>query len=106
MKVKGFSWAKNFAIVGGVFSTVECFIEAKRGRHDSTNSVTAGCITGAALSAKSGAAVSVWRLCRCLFLVLKKFPRPQPSPMQGMCIGCAGFAAFSVVIDKVMEPEL
>lgn len=69
-------WGKNFAVVGGVYSTVECFIEQTRGQHDLKNSVSAGCVTGAALSRKSG-----W---------------------QGMCMGCAGFAAFSVVIDAVM----
>lgn len=77
MGTKAVAWGKNFAIVGGVYSTVECFIERERARHDLKNSMAAGCITGAALSYKSG-----W---------------------QSMCLGCAGFAAFSVVIDKVMD---
>ncbi len=62
----------------GVYATIECYIERNRAKHDLTNSVTAGCATGAALSYKSGPAA--------------------------MCIGCAGFAAFSVVIDKLMGP--
>jgi len=79
MKVKGKAWAKNFAVVGGIFATIECEIEGRRGKHDLTNSVAAGCATGAGLAYKSGPA--------------------------GMCLGCAGFAAFSVVIDSFMTTE-
>ena len=66
------------APTAGVYSTIECYIEGARGTHDLTNSVSAGCVTGAALAYKSGPA--------------------------SMCFGCVGFAAFSVVIDKVMGP--
>jgi import inner membrane translocase subunit TIM22 len=63
-----------------VYSVIECEIEGARGKHDLTNSVAAGCATGAVLAYKSG-------------------------PV-GMCLGCAGFAAFSVVIDKLMVTEV
>ena len=51
-------------------------MEKYRGMLNVWNSVLSGCITGAAMQAKSG---------------------PQAS-----AIGCGGFAAFSLVIDKVM----
>lgn len=73
------SWSncKTFALMGLVFSAAECVIEKARAKHDTTNTVVAGCVTGGAISAKGG---------------------PQAA-----CVGCAGFAAFSVIIEKVME---
>eukprot|EP01104_Vermistella_antarctica_P014311 TRINITY_DN4477_c0_g4_i1.p1 TRINITY_DN4477_c0_g4~~TRINITY_DN4477_c0_g4_i1.p1 ORF type:complete len:312 (-),score=90.84 TRINITY_DN4477_c0_g4_i1:1223-2158(-) len=72
------SWgmAKNFAMVGLVFAGTECVIERARAKSDIYNSLGAGCISGAALSYRNGA--------------------------KGMAFGCAGFMAFSYVIDKVM----
>ncbi len=73
---KSLYWARNFAFITGVFGGSDCLVEKYRGTHDVWNSVLSGCVTGAAMQAKSG---------------------PQASAM-----GCAGFAAFSLVIDKVM----
>jgi mitochondrial import inner membrane translocase subunit TIM22 len=73
---KSLYWCRNFAFITGVFSGSECLVEKYRGTHDVWNSVASGCITGAALQAKSG---------------------PQAAAM-----GCGGFAAFSLVIDSVM----
>lgn len=73
---KSMYWCKNFAFITGVFGGSECLVEKFRGKHDMWNSVASGCITGAALQAKSG---------------------PQAA-----AIGCGGFAAFSIVIDSVM----
>ena len=73
---KSIYWCKNFAFITGVFGGSECLVEKFRGKHDMWNSVASGCITGAALQAKSG---------------------PQAA-----AIGCGGFAAFSIVIDSVM----
>lgn len=69
-------WSRNFAFITGVFSGSDCLVEKYRGTHDVYNSVISGCITGAAMQAKQG---------------------PQAA-----AIGCGGFAAFSLVIDKVM----
>lgn len=68
--------AKNFAFIGGVYTLVECNVEKKRGTHDIYNPMIAGCITGGAMGAKGG---------------------PQAA-----AFGCAGFAAFGLVIDKLM----
>lgn len=68
------SYAKGFAAMGALFAGSECLIESYRGRHDSLNSVYAGCTTGAILGYSGGP--------------------------KAMCIGCASFAAFSVVIDR------
>ncbi|KAM0859582.1 hypothetical protein ACQ4PT_047100 [Festuca glaucescens] len=69
--------AKTFAVMGLVFSAVECVVEKARARHDVANSAVAGCVTGGALAVKGG---------------------PQAA-----CMGCAGFAAFSVLIEKFMD---
>ncbi|KAG9288211.1 hypothetical protein G9A89_020517 [Geosiphon pyriformis] len=69
MAQKSFSMAKNFAVVGAIFSGTECMIESYRAKNDLYNSMSAGCITGAVLAARAG---------------------PQATAM-----GCMGFAAFS-----------
>lgn len=68
------SYAKGFAAMGALFAGSECLIESYRARHDSRNSVYAGCATGAILGYSGGP--------------------------KAMCIGCASFAAFSVLIDR------
>ena len=73
---KSKSWCRQFAFITGVFGGTDCLVEKFRGKHDMWNSVASGCITGAALQAKQG---------------------PHAA-----AIGCGGFAAFSLVIDKVM----
>ncbi|CAI5530774.1 unnamed protein product [Closterium sp. Naga37s-1] len=57
----------------------ECMAEKARARHDEVNTVIAGCVTGGGLSARA---------------------RAGP---QAACMGCAGFAAFSLLIEKVLE---
>ncbi|XP_047963227.1 mitochondrial import inner membrane translocase subunit TIM22-4 [Salvia hispanica] len=73
------SWSncKSFALMGFVFSLSECIVEKARAKHDITNTVVAGCVTGGTISARGG---------------------PKAA-----CVGCAGFAAFSVAIEKVLE---
>lgn len=73
------SWSscKTFAVMGLIFSAAECVVEKARAKHDIANTAVAGCVTGGALSARGG---------------------PKAA-----CAGCAGFAAFSVVIEKFLE---
>lgn len=73
---KSIYWCKSFAFITGVFGGSECLVEKYRGKHDVWNPVISGCITGAALQAKSGPGAAAF--------------------------GCGGFAAFSLVIDTVM----
>jgi import inner membrane translocase subunit TIM22 len=73
---KSMYWCRNFAFITGVFGGSECLVEKARGTHDVWNEVISGCITGAAMQAKSG---------------------PQAA-----ALGCGGFAAFSLAIAKVM----
>jgi mitochondrial import inner membrane translocase subunit TIM22 len=73
---KSLYWCRSFAFITGVFGGSECLVEKYRGKHDMWNPVASGCITGAAMQAKSG---------------------PQAA-----AVGCAGFAAFSIVIDSFM----
>ncbi|ERE67934.1 import inner membrane translocase subunit Tim22-like protein [Cricetulus griseus] len=49
MGQRGMSYAKNFAIVGAMFSCTECLVESYRGKSDWKNSVISGCITGGAI---------------------------------------------------------
>lgn len=71
------SSAKNFGSIGALYTLVECNVEKKRGRNDVYNPLIAGCVTGGMLGAKGG---------------------PQAA-----AVGCAGFAAFGLVIDKLMS---
>ncbi|KAL1204187.1 Mitochondrial import inner membrane translocase subunit TIM22-1 [Cardamine amara subsp. amara] len=73
------SWnsCKTFAIMGLVFSAAECCIEQRRAKHDTINTAFAGCVTGGSMSARGG---------------------PKAA-----CIGCAGFATFSVLIEKFFD---
>lgn len=77
MGKRSYSSAKNFGIVGAIFSGTECCIEGYRAKNDLANGVAAGCITGGVLGAKAG---------------------PQAA-----AVGCAGFAAFSAAIDAYMR---
>ncbi|KAK8521404.1 hypothetical protein V6N13_077510 [Hibiscus sabdariffa] len=77
MGTRSWSSAKTFAVMGVVFSAVECVVEKARAKHDTTNTVVAGCVTGGTMSAKAG---------------------PKAA-----CVGCVGFAAFSVAIEKFFD---
>ncbi|XP_042513478.1 mitochondrial import inner membrane translocase subunit TIM22-4-like [Macadamia integrifolia] len=74
---RSLSSAKTFAMMGLIFSAAECVVEKARAKHDMTNTVVAGCVTGGAISARGG---------------------PKAA-----CVGCAGFATFSVLIEKFLE---
>ena len=71
---KSLHWCRNFAFLTGVFSGSECVIEKYRAKHDVWNQALSGCAAGATLNAKNG--------------------------VQASAFGCAGFAAFSIVIDQ------
>ncbi|RKO88030.1 mitochondrial inner membrane translocase subunit Tim17/Tim22/Tim23/peroxisomal protein PMP24, partial [Blyttiomyces helicus] len=71
MGSRSYSTAKNFAVVGAIFSGTECLIETYRAKNDMYNGISAGCLTGGALAGGPKA----------------------------MLFGCGGFAAFSAVID-------
>jgi mitochondrial import inner membrane translocase subunit TIM22 len=77
IRTKSISWMKNFAIVGGVFSIIDCTMAKFRGRHDAKNSMASGCLTGAVLAYNQGPVA--------IFL------------------GCLGFAAFGIVMDGLMH---
>jgi len=69
------SSARQFAVLTAIWQGTECVLEKTNATHGVENAATAGCISGAAIAARQG---------------------PQAA-----CMGCAGFAAFSVVIDQV-----
>jgi ribulose kinase len=59
-----------------VDSVFMCGVQA-RAKHDAVNTATAGCVTGGCMSARAG---------------------PQAA-----CLGCVGFAAFSLLIEKIFD---
>ena len=77
MGSRSWSTAKNFGMVGLMFSGIECGIEGFRARNDLANGVAAGCLTGGILARNGG-----------------------PTAVAG---GCAAFAAFSAAIDAWMR---
>lgn len=77
MGQRGMSYAKNFAIVGAMFSCTECIIESHRGKSDWKNAVYSGCVTGGAIGFRAG--------------------------LQGGVLGCGGFAAFSAAIEYYLR---
>ncbi|KAM6983895.1 mitochondrial import inner membrane translocase subunit Tim22 [Tautogolabrus adspersus] len=77
MGQRGMSYAKNFAIVGAMFSCTECVIESHRGKSDWKNAVYSGCVTGGAIGFRAGVKAGV--------------------------LGCGGFAAFSAAIEYYLR---
>lgn len=77
MGQRGMSYAKNFAIVGAMFSCTECVIESHRGVSDWRNVVYSGCVTGGAIGFRAGLKAGV--------------------------LGCGGFAAFSAAIEYYLR---
>lgn len=77
MKATTLSYAKNFAVLGCIFSAVECTIESYRGKTDWKNSAYAGGVTGGLIGLRAG--------------------------VKGGIVGAAGFAAFSMAIDYYMH---
>ncbi|XP_004922732.1 mitochondrial import inner membrane translocase subunit Tim22 [Bombyx mandarina] len=77
MKNSMLSYGKNFAILGAVFSGVECCIETARGKSDWKNGTYAGGITGGLIGLRGG--------------------------LKAGMFGAMGFAAFSTIIDYYMH---
>ncbi|CAG7659273.1 unnamed protein product [Allacma fusca] len=77
MRTTTMSHAKNFAIIGALFSSVECAIESYRGTTDWKNGTIAGGITGGMIGLRAG--------------------------LKAGMFGAAGFAAFSTIIDYYMR---
>ncbi|XP_076234740.1 mitochondrial import inner membrane translocase subunit Tim22 [Calliopsis andreniformis] len=71
------SYAKNFAVVGCVFTAIECTIESYRGKNDWKNSAYAGGLTGGIIGLRAGVKAGLF--------------------------GAAGFAAFSTAIEYYMN---
>ena len=76
LKTRALSTGKNFAAVGGVYATVECFLEQARGKRDIKGATASGFATGALLAVRGG-------------------------PL-AMLIGGSGFAAFSAGMELLI----
>ncbi|KAG8476197.1 hypothetical protein CXB51_033206 [Gossypium anomalum] len=145
MGSRSWSSAKTFAVMGVVFSAVECVVEKARAKHDTTNTVVAGCVTGGTMSAKESSKPALKNLSglpsafhmkcnptlgtRAYALPLSNVNLPhlhslydfvlfRVSPIyltsnssralliagpKAACVGCVGFAAFSVAIEKFFD---
>ncbi|CAB08780.1 Mitochondrial import inner membrane translocase subunit tim22 [Schizosaccharomyces pombe] len=77
MGSRSFSTAKNFGLLGLIYSGSECCIEAFRAKTDIYNAIAAGVFTGGALAVRSGP--------------------------KAIVLGGAGFGLFSYGIEKYMH---
>ncbi|XP_065322085.1 mitochondrial import inner membrane translocase subunit Tim22-like [Gordionus sp. m RMFG-2023] len=71
------SYAKNFAILGAMFSSTECLIESYRGKTDWKNATLSGGITGGILGMRAGYKAGL--------------------------LGALGFGAFSTLIEYFLR---
>ncbi|KTF79383.1 hypothetical protein cypCar_00035668 [Cyprinus carpio] len=92
MGQRGMSYAKNFAIVGAMFSCTECLIESHRGKSDWKNAVYSGCITGGAIGFRGKSFFNLG----LLFL-------SSLAGLKAGVLGCGGFAAFSAAIEYYLR---
>ncbi|KAH9501959.1 Mitochondrial import inner membrane translocase subunit Tim22 [Dermatophagoides farinae] len=77
MKSKSLSYAKNFAMLGAMFSATECAIESYRAKKDWKNGTMAGGVVGGMIGLRAG--------------------------IKGGIFGAAGFAAFSTLIEYYLD---
>ena len=54
MRNRSISHAKSFAMIGAMFSVIECNIETARGKHDLYNGFSSGFLTGGILGLRAG----------------------------------------------------
>ncbi len=78
-------FSKQFIVVGGIFSLIECNLERERAKTDVYNTVAAGAITGATLGA--------W--------AARTFP--IKTIISNTAKSSAGFAAFTVAIEYFLD---
>ncbi|KAL0272368.1 UNVERIFIED_CONTAM: hypothetical protein PYX00_005365 [Menopon gallinae] len=77
LKNTAHSYGKNFAVLGLVFSAVECIIESHRGKSDWKNSTYAGGLTGCLIGLRAGVKAGL--------------------------VGAAGLAVFSTAVELYMN---
>eukprot|EP00741_Cyanophora_paradoxa_P016009 tig00000042_g15455.t1 len=72
-------WGKNFGYFGGAYTIMDCAFQKVFVRKDIYTTMGASCVTGAAFAIPTGP--------------------------KSMCAACAGFTAFSVIIEYVLHRE-
>lgn len=99
MRAATHSYGKNFALIGMVFSAVECTIESSRGRSDWRNGTYAGAVTGGLIGLRGEERRMVVPEEQITIINLIAIP----AGVKAGLVGAAGFAAFSTAIDYYMH---
>eukprot|EP01103_Thecamoeba_quadrilineata_P018927 TRINITY_DN746_c0_g1_i2.p2 TRINITY_DN746_c0_g1~~TRINITY_DN746_c0_g1_i2.p2 ORF type:complete len:112 (+),score=9.69 TRINITY_DN746_c0_g1_i2:439-774(+) len=77
MRTNAASYAKGFAVLGGIAAVIECIIEKQRAKSDIYNHISSGFLTGSIIAVRAGPKAAL--------------------------IGGVGFAGFSAMFGYFME---
>lgn len=83
----GVSSAKTFALLGGLYSGVSCFMSRLRQKDDAVNSGVSGCSTGLVLGWKSGGPIAAAQSC-VMFGLFSYFLDNQADSANAASLNC------------------
>lgn len=105
----GVSSAKTFALLGGLYSGVSCFMSRLRQKNDAFNSGVSGCSTGLALGWKSGGPLAAAQSCVMFGLFSYFLDNQSDSANAATCMSRRGNRRISTgsrpgSVDWVLKP--
>lgn len=106
---RGMASGKSFALLGGVYTASSCYAKRLMQRDDAVTNIVAGCSTGLVTGWSGGPVVRVERKGHVApapaIHVPLRAERLVPTCPQSALQGCASFAAFSWLMEKVLSPS-